>query len=276
MHRSFEKHVVPLTLYVLGVMDCIKDSAGAHPAQDEIRPRLKNMLGRFNVRGPREQDFALAKSALVFWIDELLVNSDWVYAAEWRDNPLEREIYGSRNRAWLFFENAEYARSLEQTDALETFAQCVALGFHGIYRSESLRSAAQVNGRLGMDLQTKSSAPVGNIAHANGTRCEHSNGSGELISATSATAVLEPELTSGLPSDGNHGRPPLTREEWAAPLFSQLSGDHQPTFQPVTPGETPRDARPLPGRDRFVRWAIALASSALITLFILAVRGYMP
>ncbi|CAK9081108.1 Type VI secretion system baseplate component TssK1 [Durusdinium trenchii] len=86
-------------------------------------------------------DFSLAKSAMVYWIDELLVNSDWTYASQWRDNPLEREIYGSRNRAWKFFENADYARSLESTDALEVFGQCVALGFQGIYRSESLRRA---------------------------------------------------------------------------------------------------------------------------------------
>ena len=36
------------------------------------------------------------------------------------------------------FENANLARALERTDALEAFAWTAALGFRGIYRNESL------------------------------------------------------------------------------------------------------------------------------------------
>lgn len=273
MQGSFEAKVVPLTLYVLSVMERIRSSAGASPEQDEVRPRLKNYLGQFNVRGPQEEDFALAKTAMVYWIDELLVNSEWEFASQWRDNPLEREIYGSRNRAWKFFENADYARSLEQTDALETFAQCVALGFQGIYRSESLRAAAVTSKRLPEVVQDETTPELSADtvdAEASGHQI---NGHAQTNGTASSTALLTPAQKTTAP-EISVGHQPQTLAEWAAPVFSQLRGEQQPPFQPITPSETPRDAQPLLGKQHFIRWGIALAVTTAISLCILAVRGF--
>ncbi len=78
-------------------------------------------------------DFELAKHALVYWIDEILINSPWSHAMEWRQHILEWDIYQERLRADRFFEKAHEAEVLANTDPLETYYLCVALGFRGKY-----------------------------------------------------------------------------------------------------------------------------------------------
>ncbi len=79
-------------------------------------------------------DFELARYALVYWIDEILINAPWSHALEWRQHILEWEIYQERYRADKFFEKAAEAEALAETDPLETFYVCVALGFRGKHR----------------------------------------------------------------------------------------------------------------------------------------------
>src|SRR5262245_487636 len=78
-------------------------------------------------------DFELAKHALVYWIDEVLINSSWAHALEWRQRILEWDIYQERLRADRFFEKAQEAEALATTDPLETYFLCVAMGFRGRY-----------------------------------------------------------------------------------------------------------------------------------------------
>ncbi|MFK7822385.1 MAG: DotU family type IV/VI secretion system protein, partial [Planctomycetaceae bacterium] len=137
MNERFLHKVAPPILYVLSVLEKIESSGGEAPPPAAIRPRIKQLVGSFNVRGHDEEAHNLAKSAIVFWIDEVLVNANWKFAKEWQNTPLELELYGTRSRAWRFFENAAEARSLENSDALEVFALCVANGFQGVYRSDA-------------------------------------------------------------------------------------------------------------------------------------------
>jgi type IV/VI secretion system ImpK/VasF family protein len=270
MHETFQSRVVPLTLYVLDVLDRIEVSDGSDPQADEVRPKLKNLLGLFNVNGPRQQDFALAKSALVFWIDEVLVNSPWSAATQWQDNPLEREIYGSRNRAWKFFENADAARSLEDTDALEIFTQCVAMGFRGIYRGESLK-AVTAAGFQATRIDAASSnqhrqLPVG---EAEQDVVEDGTG-GEMGTAT----VLAPRRTSVRQADDFGFKFPPSIDEWAGPLFTQiLASDMQP-FHSVFLCDSPRTARPLMGRQSLIRWSAALGVGVVLTVGLLFSWGW--
>lgn len=270
MHETFQSRVVPLTLYVLDILDCIEVSDGSEPAAEEVRPKLKNMLGLFNVNGPRQQDFALAKSALVFWIDEVLVNSPWAAATQWQDNPLEREIYGSRNRAWKFFENADAARSLEDTDALEIFTQCVALGFRGIYRGESLKSTAAFQATR-IDEAIESAQPQllstdGAVDRVAEVETTDRNGG-------TATA-LAPRTTTIRQANAFGFQYPPTIAEWAGPLFTQTLGKEIPPFHSVFLCDSPRSARPLMGRQSLIRWSVALGVGTVLTLGLLLSWGW--
>lgn len=141
MNDAFAAKVYPTILYVLDLVDRIRSRRGGEPTPQEEFPRLKQYIGQLDSRGTDQRDFELAKAALVYWIDEMLVNSDWSYASYWKDNTLERELYDSRDRAWEFFEKAKTARTLSRPDALETYYLCVALGFLGIYRGGEVYTA---------------------------------------------------------------------------------------------------------------------------------------
>src|SRR5262249_6971702 len=156
--------------------------------------------------------------AFVFWIDEVLVNSNWSFASDWKDNPLEREIFGSRSRAWKFFENANLARALERTDALEAFAWTAALGFRGIYRNDSLG--------IGVDVReaTPGYEPPGETS-AEPVR-EDSEARGRVVVGRTRKAVKRPmdQTVSSLPH---------TFDEWACSAFEEICPGLPVPFEPT-------------------------------------------
>ncbi len=99
-----------------------------------------------------KDDFFGVRYALVCWLDELFTrgSSDW--AADWNEQKLEVELYGSNDRSWRFWQQAQLARSRATDDALEAFYLCVMLGFRGDLREhdEQLRRwAGAARQRLG-------------------------------------------------------------------------------------------------------------------------------
>jgi type VI secretion system protein ImpK len=110
---------------------------GEHPPLEAERDQLLALLGEAEQKASTSSqlahDFGLARHALVYWIDEVLIGSGWKHAMEWRQQILEWELYHERLRADRFFEKARDAELLADTDPLETFYLCVALGFRGRY-----------------------------------------------------------------------------------------------------------------------------------------------
>ena len=80
---------------------------------------------------------------LACWIDELfIVHSRSTWSDLWKEKILEVALYGSRDRAWKFWDQADLVLKRPNTprvsispglDALETVFLCVALGFRGKY-----------------------------------------------------------------------------------------------------------------------------------------------
>ena len=116
---------------------------GEHPPLGPEHDKLLTMLGEAEQRASTStqsaHDFELARHALVYWIDEILINSSWEYSLEWKNHILEWDIYRERLRADRFFEKAREAEALAGTDPLETFYLCVALGFRGRFAVEEPR-----------------------------------------------------------------------------------------------------------------------------------------
>ena len=135
MHDSFANLVLPVFQHLVDFQDRLDE--GENPPLDEERERIMAVLDeaerKASASSQLAHDFGLAKYALVYWIDEVLTNSRWGHAGEWRQHILEWDIYRERWRADLFYEKAHEAESLAGTDPLETFLLCVALGFRGRY-----------------------------------------------------------------------------------------------------------------------------------------------
>ncbi|MCA8990813.1 MAG: DotU family type IV/VI secretion system protein [Planctomycetaceae bacterium] len=78
-------------------------------------------------RQVRNEDFELAKKALVYWADEVLTMAD----VRWKDIILERELYGSRDRGHNFYIFGERHAKSAGTDVIEVWYLCLTLGFVG-------------------------------------------------------------------------------------------------------------------------------------------------
>lgn len=133
MTDAFASLVSPVLQHLVDLQ--LRLEAGENPSLASERERVLVLLDEAERKASESSalahDFALAKHALVYWIDEILINSQWAHATEWRQQILEWDIYHERLRSERFFEKAHDAEGLANTDALETFYLCVALGFRG-------------------------------------------------------------------------------------------------------------------------------------------------
>jgi type VI secretion system protein ImpK len=154
MTDAFTDVVAPVIEGVIGFQEGLL--RGKHPTLEEQKRELIDLLNRAEDKAGRTspelaRDFELAKRALVYWIDEVLIGSTWTHAHEWANQILEFSVYREGAAAIRFYEKAAEAEKRDSTDPLETFFLCVALGFRGDLRSDAeeiARWASRVHERI--------------------------------------------------------------------------------------------------------------------------------
>jgi type VI secretion system protein ImpK len=154
MTDAFADVVAPVIQGVIDFQDGLL--RGKHPTLEEQKRSLVDLLKWSEDRAGRSspelaRDFELAKRALVYWIDEILITSSWKHAQEWTNHILEFFLYRESAAAIRFFEKASEAEKRDSTDPLEVFFLCIALGFRGDLSSdeeEIRRWASRVHERI--------------------------------------------------------------------------------------------------------------------------------
>lgn len=104
-----------------------------------LRPRVEKLLesaekdARRN--GCAEEDIEAATFALVAFIDETILSSDWRERDRWLARPLQLQRYDRFDAGEHFFERLEHLRSAPaiRAEALEVYFLCMTLGFKGQY-----------------------------------------------------------------------------------------------------------------------------------------------
>ncbi|MEI8374731.1 MAG: DotU family type IV/VI secretion system protein [Planctomycetota bacterium] len=132
MTPAFSEILDPVFLYVIDLLERINQHRAAAVAieRQQVRRRLDEALQKLG--GRRES--VLAGQALIYWIDEMLILTDWEGQDWWNNNKLETEILDTNNRYRNFFVDAKESAGLADKSALEVYYLCVALGFRGLYR----------------------------------------------------------------------------------------------------------------------------------------------
>lgn len=102
----------------------------AHPARPAANPSAApvDLLAQ-PVAAPEESYLGVGYP-LACWVDELFTLRSPV-ADRWTDRKLEAEYYGTNDRAWRFWVQADLAAARPDADHLEVFFLCAALGFRG-------------------------------------------------------------------------------------------------------------------------------------------------
>ncbi len=111
---------------------------------DRARSRGSLALSDGKAGNNSQADFLGVRYALVCWLDELFTLDDTDWSARWNEQKLEVELYGSNDRAWRFWQQANLAQARTSDDALEAFFLCVMLGFRGELRGQDDRLLAWI------------------------------------------------------------------------------------------------------------------------------------
>jgi type VI protein secretion system component VasF len=75
------------------------------------------------------------RCALTCWIDEFFLRYS-ALSDDWKQQPLETVLYDSQSRNVKFWDEARYAETRGDLNALEVMYWCVMLGFRGAWRDK--------------------------------------------------------------------------------------------------------------------------------------------
>lgn len=132
MTPDFAEAVDKVFLMVLSLLDRI--GHGESPDPKVERNHIKGWLHEAEGKLSRKKEWQLAKYAIVSWIDEMLIDAPWEHNQWWNENKLETDLFGTNDREWNFYVQANEATKLQERNALEVFYVAVVLGFRGVYR----------------------------------------------------------------------------------------------------------------------------------------------
>jgi type VI secretion system protein ImpK len=124
-------------------------SAQDLPAPEVMRQRIASLLDNMDQRaqqvGIATEDVLEAKYALVAFIDEQLLRSNWVGATDWMARPLQLIYFNENTAGEGFF--ARLGALLHQPNrvhVVQIYYYCMALGFEGQYAVTGTQGLAAI------------------------------------------------------------------------------------------------------------------------------------
>ncbi len=105
---------------------------------ETLRNNLVQVLGECEQNARRSgstQDVEDAKFALVAFVDETVLSSDWSMKSVWMSSPLQLQLYNRFDAGEHFFERMDtILQNPSRLQVLEVYYLCLTLGFKGRYQ----------------------------------------------------------------------------------------------------------------------------------------------
>jgi type VI secretion system protein ImpK len=123
-----------------------------------LKSRVIEMFDKFenNARriGIDNERVRLAKFALVAFLDETIISSEWTEKNEWLSEPLQIKLFDTFNAGEEFFTNMSNLRQRTSAnkDVLEIYYLCLSLGFKGKYQLQSPENLRRIIDDLNLEL----------------------------------------------------------------------------------------------------------------------------
>src|SRR4051794_23013228 len=96
MRDAFAQVIDPILRHVIELRQGAE--RGDHPPLEAVRADLLARFAEAEQKAATAREtgasFGLVKFALVYWADEVLINSSWKHADAWRNHILEWEYFG--------------------------------------------------------------------------------------------------------------------------------------------------------------------------------------
>jgi type VI secretion system protein ImpK len=109
---------------------------------DALNRGVRAMLEEFDRKAKAQkidpEDITASKYALVAFVDEAILRSQWAAKEQWADNPLQLQLFETYLAGEGFFENLEKLRARREAaqEVIEIYYICLILGFEGKYGIE--------------------------------------------------------------------------------------------------------------------------------------------
>jgi type VI secretion system protein ImpK len=208
-------------------------------AAPDLRQRLIGALDRMVSDGRRiglaDADLAEARYALVAFIDEQIMRSDWAGRAEWMARPLQLELYHENTAGENFFVRLRsLLRAGDRPVAVEVYYLCLVLGFQGAYRDGGEPQALEKFTRAARDQLRKvlpDAAKISPHAKPKGSTRSVKTGYGPLLVVAAGSALLILIVLVGLGWSASSERDALVEQ------LGQ--GEPRALGSAVRPGELP-------------------------------------
>jgi len=116
-----------------------KSVAVKQPSYDQVKADVTRLMSDIEIRVGQAtippDDFDLARFAVVAWVDETLLSSQWQDKDRWQKESLQRLYYQTADAGELFFDRLN-AIGPHQRDVREVYYLCLAMGFKGRFIHE--------------------------------------------------------------------------------------------------------------------------------------------
>jgi len=103
---------------------------------EQLKTDLTHLIGKsqdnFHSSSLPQGDYDLARFAVLAWIDETILSSDWQEKGKWQGEQLQRTFYQTTDAGEIFFTKLNQLEP-GQTQVREVYYLCLALGFTGRY-----------------------------------------------------------------------------------------------------------------------------------------------
>jgi len=116
-----------------------KSVAAKQPSYDQVKADITRLMSDIEIRVGQARitadDFDLARFAVVAWVDETLLSSEWKDKDSWQKESLQRLYYQTADAGEIFFDRFN-GIGPHQRDVREVYYLCLAMGFKGRYIHE--------------------------------------------------------------------------------------------------------------------------------------------
>lgn len=125
---------------------------------DNLRKKIIELLDDFERKaltgGIEQAKIQASKFALVAFIDETILGSEWTNKVNWLAEPLQLKLFNCFNAGQEYFTRLEQLRQRqrENADVLELYFLCMSLGFRGKYQLEAPEKVRLIIDELHQDL----------------------------------------------------------------------------------------------------------------------------
>jgi type VI secretion system protein ImpK len=118
----------------LAYVDAVR--SGVSPDYEDVRLGIESVLSanaNYAAGGFTREQYDTAKFAVVAFIDELILLSDWEHRHHWAHELLQKSHFGTSNAGEEFFNKLDGLSSFDpgERDVREVYVYCLALGFVG-------------------------------------------------------------------------------------------------------------------------------------------------